>query len=235
MDLFINEVRDYLKSGGQVKANVSILNPDEYIKELNKNKFHKNVAWKINFNFSDDSSKDILKIIYDGRHCAVSTYTFACIDGIWCVLANKRGKGTPDYQGCWNSICGFLEGNESGEQGASREVYEETTLYIDPKKYKFAAVQTEPELCNNGNVSLRYIAVLNPIDDDTFIDTEYLNQTGGEKNEVDSCKWIPIKDLKKYNWAFDHAESIPWAFKKIPLWKRLLYPIISKVAYVSLN
>ena len=31
---------------------------------------------------------------------------------------------------------------------------------------------------------------------------------GGETNEVSDIKWIPIEDINKYQWAFNHKETI---------------------------
>ena len=31
---------------------------------------------------------------------------------------------------------------------------------------------------------------------------------GGEANEVDDVKWIPIEDIDKYEWAFNHKTTL---------------------------
>ena len=68
-----------------------------------------------------------MRILYDGRYCAVSGFIFAIVDGKYSVLANKRGEGTPDYQGCWNCPCGFLERNEDSKTGIAREIRKSVT------------------------------------------------------------------------------------------------------------
>ena len=157
------------------------------------------------------------RTLFDGRYVAVSSWTFAKFkeDG-WCILANKRGPGVPDYKGCWNSVCGFLEANESGEEGCAREVLEETGIKVDPSRYRFVGVQTEPELCNNGNVSLRYVAFLDPEFDDLATATPAALE-GGEVDEVENIKWIPLKEIDNYEWAFDHKDLIIPMFKKMSL------------------
>ena len=67
------------------------------------------------------------------RNVAVSCFVFTSIDGVWHVLANKRGDGTPDYQGYWNAPCGYLDFDETTSEAAMREVYEETGLHIQPQ------------------------------------------------------------------------------------------------------
>ena len=64
------------------------------------------------------------------RNVAVVCFVFAPINGEWCVLANQRGKGTPDFQGLWNAPCGYLDYNETTKEAAKREVYEETGIQL---------------------------------------------------------------------------------------------------------
>ena len=143
------------------------------------------------------------KTLWSGRYCAVAAFVFRRIEGIWTVLANKRGPGTPDYQGCWNAVCGFLEANETAQQGCSREIFEETGYEIKPEKFLQVYTQTDPETSNNGNVTLRHITII----------TEKENLVrelpkGGEENEVDDVKWIPISQIANYKWAFNHEKTI---------------------------
>jgi len=152
------------------------------------------------------------KTLYDGRYCAVSGFVFAYIEGSWYVLANKRGDGAPDFKHCWNVVCGFLEADETDREGISREVLEETGYVISPDKWTFQGVETDPRVCNNGNVSLRFTAV---------VDAKKLDSgspEGGEVAEVEDCDWIPIDYLDDYKWAFNHRDLIPVMFNKLS-WK----------------
>ena len=69
------------------------------------------------------------------RNVAVVCFVFAPINGEWCVLANQRGKGTPDFQGLWNAPCGYLDYNETTKEAAKREVYEETGIQLKHAKF----------------------------------------------------------------------------------------------------
>ena len=142
-------------------------------------------------------------ILWSGRYCAVAAFVFRHIDGIWSVLANLRGPGTPDYQGCWNAVCGFLEANETAQQCCSREIFEETGYIIKPEKFLQVYTQTDPETSNNGNVTLRHIAII-------FDNEDISRETpeGGEANEVDDVKWIPVGGVHNYRWAFNHEQTI---------------------------
>lgn len=152
----------------------------------------------------DDNGKDL--VIWQSRSVAISTIVLAKEDYQWFLLANKRGKDTPDYQGCWNNVCGYLEGHESAQEGCTREVYEETGVLIRPEAFKLVNIESNPYMCSHGNVTLRFLALLPckiPIGK-----VDINGSRGGETNEVSDIKWIPIEDINKYQWAFNHKETI---------------------------
>lgn len=185
-----------------------------------------------NFDFTENRDNKILRnwdytipdgphkgmTLWSGRYCCTVSFVFCRINGKWCVLANQRGTGAEDNVGLWNSPCGFLECSESGQYGAARETFEETTIKINPKKMNFTGVQTIPYV----NVTLQYYSVLNSKKDDTFIDHNDMGMVGGEKDEVADIKWIPLKHLNEYNWAYGHQELIRKIWKKIPFRKKLM-------------
>ena len=152
------------------------------------------------------------RTIFSGRFCAVSGFIFAIVNGKYSILANLRGPGTPDYQGCWNAVCGFLERYENSKEGIAREILEECGFQIDTDDLKVIHVETEPEECNNGNVTIRHRAFLGKII------PHYVQREGGEENEVDNIKWIPLDEIDNYKWAFNHRKTVElYAPKK---WKR---------------
>ena len=133
------------------------------------------------------------------RSMAVSCFVFANINGKWCVLANQRGIGTPDYQGCWNVPCGYLDYNETTKQAAIRETYEETGVQLSDAL--FWGFEDDPEE-NRQNVTFRYFAIIDdPQPSNVSLSTEAL---GGEDNEVSSVAWIPLDVIADFDWAFDH-------------------------------
>ena len=122
------------------------------------------------------------------------------------VLANKRGKGTPDFKHMWNLPCGFIEPSESGPECVRREILEECGIDIPAKLFVFLETDTRPTTRNKGHITLRYLAI---IDKNTEgIDSSHFNEigtTGGEVDEVEERKWIDIDDVQNYSWAFNHA------------------------------
>lgn len=143
------------------------------------------------------------KILWYSRSVATTLLVLAKdIDGKLYVLANKRGKGCPDYNGYWNLVCGYLDFNLSGEENAVKECHEETGIEINPKDLEMIGVNTSPKE-NKQNVSIRYRTILpNTIDKYKF-DLSYM-----EKDEVDDIKFIPIEEIDNYEWAFNHKDLI---------------------------
>ena len=135
------------------------------------------------------------------RSCAVAVFIFLRKDQELYILANKRGSGTPDFQGYWNCPCGYIDFDETGAEAACREVFEETGYVINPVYLMLHAVETDPKAYKQ-NITLRYTVILTP---------EKIKQqtrSGGEVNEVDDIQWINVKDLNQYQWAFNHDQII---------------------------
>lgn len=145
------------------------------------------------------------KVIWVGRSVAISTIVLTKENDKWYILANKRGENTPDYQGCWNNVCGYLEGHESAQEGCTREVYEETGVLIRPEAFKLVHVESNPYMCAHGNVTLRFLAILPCM---LPVGNNDSNGRGGEVGEVENIKWIPIEEVGNYEWAFNHKETI---------------------------
>ena len=109
-----------------------------------------------NFSYTIPDGEHKGVTLWSGRYCCVTAFVFLVIGKECYILANKRGLGTPDFQGLWNCPCGFIEGDESAEEACAREVLEETGVKINPNRFVLHSVQTDPEVCNDGHVTLRY-------------------------------------------------------------------------------
>lgn len=143
------------------------------------------------------------KTYWIARNMAVSCFVFTIINGAWHVLANRRGKNTPDYQGYWNCPCGYLDYNETTAEAAMREVYEETGVQLHSVKFwNFNDAITE----NLQNVTFRYYAIIS--DPQILALDRNSKDRGGECGEVETIAWIPVQDLWEYQWAFNHDDLI---------------------------
>lgn len=122
-------------------------------------------------------------------------------DGKLYFVANKRGKGCPDYNGYWNIPCGYFDlEDDSILIAASREIYEETGLNVPVDRWNLWYVNSKP---TDGKhvLSLRFIAKF----DENF---GTFTSENSEENEVDDIKWICIDDVDNYDWAFNQREVI---------------------------
>lgn len=150
-----------------------------------------------NFPLKDENGKEW----WISRAVAVTGCIFTLLNGKWCVLANKRGEGTPDFQGMWNMPCGYLDFDETTVEAVIREVYEETGVRVNPNHLHFWCFNDSPKQ-NRQNVSFRYYALIDAQPGNISVGTG--NGRGGEEDEVSAIGWIPIKDVGNYEWAFGH-------------------------------
>lgn len=145
--------------------------------------------------------------VWDGRYgCVVSMVFSGDQDGTIYVLANKRGVGCPKEVGKWNMPCGFIDAG-TGEENASREVFEETGILIPPEEFKQLGAKVDDK---DRNITVRYIAGVEGLPAPAAV-----NELTGEPNEVEEIKWIPLHEIPKYEWAFDHDEIILDMVKRI--------------------
>ena len=123
------------------------------------------------------------------------------------ILAEQRGKGTPDpeYVGKYCVPCGYLDYDETIVQAAQRELMEETGLNFPTTDFKLLNINDLPKSDKRQNVTFRYIVNSNvPIEDLSKLFTT----KNSEKNEVESIKFIKLNKIDDYEWAFNHQELI---------------------------
>ena len=142
------------------------------------------------------------------RSIAVVVFVFAKdIFGQEYILAEQRGKGTPDpeYIGKYCVPCGYLDYDETVVQAAQRELMEETGLTIPTSDFKLVNINDIPESDKRQNVTFRYIVNSSiPVEDLIKLFTT----KNSEKDEVESIRFIRISDYDLYDYAFNHKELI---------------------------
>ena len=124
------------------------------------------------------------------------------------LLINKRGPGTPDYQGCWNIPCGYLDWDETTSEACTREILEECKIYIEPSIWKQYGEIEDSINSNRQNVTIRKIVRLDWDDYCTALRNGIEMNSEGEENEVDAIKLMPLSayNIMNINWAFNHKE-----------------------------
>ena len=150
-----------------------------------------------NFEFEHEGKK-----YWYSRSICTGAFLFTTDNtGKWYVLANKRGL---DEKHKWNCPAGYLDFGETIAECAAREVYEETGLKIAKDILHLVFINDDPKETRQ-NVTFRYIGLLPEKVEDL---SKQLNDAHSEKNEVEDIKFIPIEDIDKYEWAFNHDNLI---------------------------
>lgn len=126
-------------------------------------------------------------------------------NGVKYVLAEQRGTGTPDpeYVGYWCLPCGYLDFDETCKQAIAREVLEETGVNIHPENFELFFINDNPNSDKRQNITLRFRTEL-----EGYIDDWELTDKFSETNEVMNIKWIPIREINNYKWAFNHDKIL---------------------------
>ena len=122
------------------------------------------------------------------------------------IVAVQRGEGTPDpeYIGKWCLPCGYLDYNETVEECAIREVYEETGLTLTD--VKLVNINSDPYSDKRQNVTFRYISEIKGL---SIQDIKWcLSSKNSEEDEVMKIDLIKISDIDSYQWAFNHKYLI---------------------------
>ena len=128
------------------------------------------------------------------------------------ILVNKRGQGVPNYKGCWNLICGYLDWDETLTEAVSREVLEETKVAIPPHLWVIKEISDSPYKDELQNVTIRFRTVISKAQFKDYImqGVNMIAAYGGEKDEVESVWLMPLnrESIDSVEWAFNHKEII---------------------------
>lgn len=152
------------------------------------------------------------------------------------ILASQRGEGTPDpeFRGCWNVVTGYLDKNEFlggvnnfnstatdikdyGEvffregNACYRECFEETGVKID-SPIQFWGYNDNPFADKRQNVTFRFITILQHSRE--YYEKQFSHKNN-ELNEVGEIRFINVKDVDNYKWAFNHNILIKKALAAI--------------------
>ncbi|MDA3779453.1 MAG: NUDIX hydrolase [Bacteroidales bacterium] len=137
------------------------------------------------------------------------------IEGGAHVLVIRRSKNMREEPLKYGAPSGYLDWDESGFDAMTREVYEETSMYLpdykdflifDNDEQPFY-VQSDPEKDKNQNVSLIYLMAYNFIDHQNFFPDFIEKHADRETAEV---KWMSLTEFynQSSNWAFHHDARI---------------------------
>lgn len=111
-----------------------------------------------NYSITIETGEHAGETVWVHRSIAVAGFIFCRINNEWCVLANQRGEGAPDFQGYWNCPCGYLDFDETLAEACSREIYEETGVKIEPSALYMCSVNDDPKDSNRQNVTMTNVS-----------------------------------------------------------------------------
>lgn len=138
---------------------------------------------------------------YNFPRPAVTTDTLVFKEGDQCieVLLIKRRKDP--YKGYWALPGGFLEIEETPEEGAMRELKEETGLKINILKEvgTFGEIDRDPR---GRTITIAFYTFIERAEDDPQADSD-----------AAEIKWVSIKSLPEL--AFDHREILQEGLLKL--------------------
>ena len=135
------------------------------------------------------------------RSVAAVAYVYTFIGENLCVLANKRGPGCPGKVGLWNCPSGFVDYDETVEDAAVREVWEETGVKIYKEDLRLIEIDSDINR-DDQNILVRYRCFLRPEESKETTDEH------SEPNEVSEIKWIPVKDINDYEWVSEKHKEV---------------------------
>lgn len=136
------------------------------------------------------------------------------------VLVIQRSKNMREEPLKFGAPSGYLDWDETGFEGMTREVYEETTLYLplyepflifDNEKQPFF-INDNPKRDKNQNISLTYLLAYDFTNDPASFPLEIEKYTDHETIKVE---WLKLSDFfnESREWAFNHDERIVMAHK----------------------
>jgi ADP-ribose pyrophosphatase YjhB (NUDIX family) len=134
------------------------------------------------------------------------------------ILINKRGEGTPDFQHCWNIPCGYLEYDVTCAENATKELLEETGVFVPDIMWEFLGIEDDPQRGNKQNVTAVYqLHVHMSVYEKYKAIGETMNSNGGEINEVEDVELMELteENIENHQWAFDHKERVKSLLKQL--------------------
>lgn len=157
------------------------------------------------------------KEVWVSRSAAVVAIVIAIHKGKKYVLAEKRSETMPDAPGKWVVPGGYIDYDESGWNCLRRELYEETSFFLDTYEKNILFdndkqpffVKTEPDE-NRQNIALNYCVVIKFFKDIPRYVEDF------KDSEISKIRWLKLSEIdnSEYEWAFNHKERIKMALTK---------------------
>lgn len=125
------------------------------------------------------------------------------------ILINQRGPGVPDFTGYWNLVCGYLDYDETIQEAAIREVWEECGVNAIELMQASEAVFFDPPW--DVNSSPKYSKQNVTTHHGIVAKVEQLPAVSAEHNEpgeTSDIQWLKLEEVSKLDFAFNHKKRI---------------------------
>lgn len=146
----------------------------------------------------------------------VVVFGFDKEDGSLQVLLIKRGKAKPGevaaFEGCWALPGGFLQKDESTDECAYRELFEESSmkLFNDDKGIKPEFIEQLKTYSARGRDPREFVVTVAYY---ALVKRSNYSIKGGD--DAAEAKWFSVNELSELNLAFDHAQIIQDAIHRL--------------------
>jgi 8-oxo-dGTP pyrophosphatase MutT (NUDIX family) len=147
--------------------------------------------------------------IWVSRSVAVSVSIVLYCQGQPYILLNQRGTGVPDFQGYWNLPCGYLDYDETTEEAAVREVWEECGVNsLDLLTYADCEFFSHPwDISSAPSNEKQNVTVHHGLHAEVD-ELPPVSNANNEPNETADIRWLPLSQLDTLEYAFNHRTRI---------------------------
>lgn len=150
--------------------------------------------------------------VWLSRSVAVTCIITFKVHDEYYVLITKRGNKTPDFQGFYSCVCGYLDFDENSKWASIRETYEETGFNLIEMMEKYEYIHNhidQPWRVNsNPNNNKQNVTLQHAIMFESNSLPELIKITPERIGEVSDIKWVNVKELDRYKFAFNHDHLI---------------------------
>jgi 8-oxo-dGTP pyrophosphatase MutT (NUDIX family) len=175
------------------------------------------------------------RTLWISRSVAIVGIVLGKFRGDTYVLIEERSKTMMDQPGKWCLPCGYIDWDENGLQAITRELYEETFLYL-PTYNRFLLNTKNPsqpfyvntEATENRQNIVLYYGFVYDFDKEglPLEPLSYIN------HEISDVRWVKLNDVNEYGLVFGHDRRIVQAEKHfskylLPWWKRWIKKLFS--------
>lgn len=147
--------------------------------------------------------------IWISRSVAVAVSVIVVCEWRPYILVNQRGSGMPDFQGYWNLPCGYLDYDETTEEAAVREVWEECGVNLLEllEKSNVEFLSRPWDISSKPRHEKQNVTVHHGLHAEV-IELPALSNVNNEPNETADIRWLPLTEIDSLKYAFNHRARI---------------------------